>query len=413
MKPLPLLATCLPGLEEHLAHEMKALGLSGSELVPGGVRFTGHANAIATANLELGTATRVLVELGFAEARHFGQLAERAADFAWERVLEPGQAFDVRAQLRKCKLMHSSGVEERVALGVLDRLGGIEPEEVDDDEVLPTIRVRGENDRFHMSLDTSGDPLHRRGWRLATAKGAAPRRPRVRARARLRLGSREPAPRSALRLRHDRDRSGAPAHGSGCGHPPQLCLRTLPTASPSESDRRAARGRQSSRRSTTRPRLRQRPRRRGNRSSARQRRACRAQREHQLRTPRAASIAPASRSLPKTRPGSIIRVWRAVRGTARRTSSARAPQPKAGLYYSCLARGPRVVVDRCAHCWSDSPLKRSIQPRSSTDFARTNLRASVAICSLPTISSNRTPALVFRPTVSFSTTVVGGVVSCR
>ena len=170
MKPLPLLATCLPGLEEHLAHEMRAIELSGIEVVPGGVRFMGHANAIARANLELGTATRVLVELGFAEARHFKELAERAADFAWERVLAPGQAFDVRAQLRKCKLMHSSGVEERVALGVLDRLGGAEPPEVDDDAELPTIRVRGENDRFHMSLDTSGAPLHRRGWRLATAK---------------------------------------------------------------------------------------------------------------------------------------------------------------------------------------------------------------------------------------------------
>ncbi len=188
--PLELFAVTQPGLEDICAAELAEIGLGPGTVVPGGITFTGEATALATANLRLSVATRVLVRLGEFRAPGFPELHARAARLPWEQFLAghttPRLCFHVSAA--KSRLYHTAGIAERVARGLGERLGvvpevvapGEDRDEAEGDELAearPTtaIYVRLDHDRCTVSVDSSGDPLHRRGYRLALAR--APLRP--------------------------------------------------------------------------------------------------------------------------------------------------------------------------------------------------------------------------------------------
>ncbi|HEY0133848.1 MAG TPA: hypothetical protein VGB85_07205 [Nannocystis sp.] len=184
--PLELFAVTQPGLEDICAAEVAELGLGPGTTVPGGVTFTGEAVQLATANLRLSVATRVLVRVAEFRAPGFPELHARAGKLAWERFIPadapPRLCFHVSAH--KSRLYHTGGIAERVAKGIGERLGsppemiapGDDDAEAEDDTRAPTrIYVRLDHDRCTVSVDSSGDPLHRRGYRLALAR--APLRP--------------------------------------------------------------------------------------------------------------------------------------------------------------------------------------------------------------------------------------------
>jgi putative N6-adenine-specific DNA methylase len=186
--PLDLFAVTQPGLEDICAAELAELGLPGT-IVPGGVSFTSELPGLALANLGLGVATRVLVRIGEFRAPGFPELHAHAARLPWERYFSPTTPPRVCCivSARKSRLYHTVGIAERIVRGISDRLGN--PAELipagDDDPDdspdgapgLPALRVhvRLERDRCTVSVDSSGDPLHRRGYRLALAR--APLRP--------------------------------------------------------------------------------------------------------------------------------------------------------------------------------------------------------------------------------------------
>jgi putative N6-adenine-specific DNA methylase len=174
-----LFAVVAPGLEATCAAELAALGVPARAL-PGGVAFTGDATALALANLRLATATRVLVRLGEFHAAAFSELHSRAARLPWEQYFAGPPRVAVQAAAHKSRLHHTGGIRERIIKGMTERLG-CEPEQAaaDDDadataEVTRVV-VRLDRDRCTVSVDSSGDPLHRRGYRLAIAR--APLRP--------------------------------------------------------------------------------------------------------------------------------------------------------------------------------------------------------------------------------------------
>lgn len=182
--PLELFAVTQPGLEDICAEELAALGLAGQQL-PGGVAFTGELDALAAANLRLSVATRVLVRIGEFRAPGFPELHAHAARLPWERHVAGGgpPRVVIHVTAHKSRLYHTGGIAERVARGLEERLG-VAPELVapaDDDgpdDAGPAplhLFVRIERDRCTVSVDSSGDPLHRRGYRLALAR--APLRP--------------------------------------------------------------------------------------------------------------------------------------------------------------------------------------------------------------------------------------------
>ena len=183
-------AVTAPGVAPYTAQELYRLGLlpqasgrtrakhgplqHGGGDLQGGVAFAGDRAAFYRANLHLRTANRVLMRLGDFPAIGFVELRKRAARLPWERCLVPGQPLSLRVTCHKSRLYHSDAVAERVAGAIADRLG--QPpilRKFDEEEAgIPPqlIVVRLLHDHCTISVDSSGELLHRRGYRLATAK---------------------------------------------------------------------------------------------------------------------------------------------------------------------------------------------------------------------------------------------------
>ncbi len=173
-------ATAAPGLETFTAQELRSLGLLSSApgddeaVEPGGVTFQGGLADLYRANLRLRTAGRVLVRLGDFHAETFPELRKKASRLEWNRYLAPGQPVSLAVTCHKSRLYHSNAVAERVLAAIGDRLGKLPPviKAAEDDPSSPAQRVvvRFANDECTISVDSSGDLLHRRGYRLASAK---------------------------------------------------------------------------------------------------------------------------------------------------------------------------------------------------------------------------------------------------
>lgn len=165
---LELFAACLPGLEPLVARECAALGLTvEDDGAAGGVSCRGGDFADAMRlNLHLGCASHVLLRIARFRARHFAELQKRADAVPWRRWLRAGVPFRVRATSRQSKLRHTGGIAERVE-GAIERALGSAASA--DAEAVP-VQVRFLDDHCTVSIDTSGRPLHERGWRLETAK---------------------------------------------------------------------------------------------------------------------------------------------------------------------------------------------------------------------------------------------------
>ncbi|MAE76039.1 MAG: RNA methyltransferase [Planctomycetes bacterium] len=163
MKPFELFCACLPGIEYMLAAEMTNLGLGTVTPEPGGVTFAGHKNAIYRANLELGLCSHVLLRLGRFHARGLPHLLRKTATLPWENFLKPGEPVAIRVMCRKSKLYHSGAVEQRVRLGIFERLHDMPPMPKKDGQA--TVHVRIVDDECTLSYDTTGTPLWRRGWK--------------------------------------------------------------------------------------------------------------------------------------------------------------------------------------------------------------------------------------------------------
>jgi putative N6-adenine-specific DNA methylase len=184
-----LFAVCAPGLEPFTALELDRLGLNGSHpplrsetfltekgspYDPGGIEFQGSLHDIYRANLYLRTSSRVLLRLGAFYASAFPELRRKASRLLWEDYLAPERPIALRVTCKKSRLYHETAVAERVAGAIADRLGKSPPVQKyheDPDTGAPQlILVRLVDNLCTISMDSSGVLLHRRGYRLATAK---------------------------------------------------------------------------------------------------------------------------------------------------------------------------------------------------------------------------------------------------
>ena len=162
---LPLFLAAPPGLEPLLATEAAAIGLPDPEAVPGGVQTLGTWADVARANILLRGAGRVLVRLGAFHAVHLAQLDKRARRLDWAAVLPRGQAVRVAATCETSRIYHAGAAAERVGRALSEATGAT----LSPDAPLRVL-VRLVHDHCTISLDTSGDPLHRRGAKQAVGK---------------------------------------------------------------------------------------------------------------------------------------------------------------------------------------------------------------------------------------------------
>ncbi len=156
-------AACAPGLEPLLAAELGELGVSESRVVPGGVEFAADQRMLYRVNLWSGIAIFVLIRVARFRAARLPELRRKAGNVEWGSWLRPGTPCVVRARSRKSKIYHSGAIEQRFA-EALEEFG------CSADEGAVGVHVRIDHNECTVSVDTSGEPLHRRGWRLQTAK---------------------------------------------------------------------------------------------------------------------------------------------------------------------------------------------------------------------------------------------------
>jgi putative N6-adenine-specific DNA methylase len=190
-----LFASTAPGLESITAGELKSLGVRGRQEI-GGVAFAGDLDRLYQANLWLRTASRVVARLGRFHASTFYEFERRAKKLPWDEFLPVSGPVTLRVTCRKSRLYHSDAVAERVlsaishsASRVVEASGeGLNDEGEDADHAdkaehadetdernkepgqAQLFVVRIIHDQVEISADTSGELLHRRGYRQEIAK---------------------------------------------------------------------------------------------------------------------------------------------------------------------------------------------------------------------------------------------------
>ncbi|KGD97038.1 DNA methyltransferase [Achromobacter sp. RTa] len=169
-------APCPQGLEEALTAEMQALGYEDAQAGRAGCSFTADWSGVQRANLYSRLATRILVQVAHAEISHEDDILDLARDTPWERWFGAEQTLRVDTSAIKSPVQSLQYCNLRAKDGICDRLREREGERPNIDTVRPDARVHlfltGHTATLY--LDTSGESLFKRGWRLD--KGEAPLR---------------------------------------------------------------------------------------------------------------------------------------------------------------------------------------------------------------------------------------------
>lgn len=159
--------TCAPGLEALLHAEARELKLGKVERQVGGLQFEGTLLDAMRANLWLRTAVRVLMRIARFEAKNDDELYRGAGEVDWARFIVDARTFAIVAHTNASVLDHTLFIEQRVKDAIVDKLRTPEGARPDVNKQDPdvSIHVHLVKDRCTLLVDTSGESLHRRGWR--------------------------------------------------------------------------------------------------------------------------------------------------------------------------------------------------------------------------------------------------------
>lgn len=180
MKRVETQVITTPGLEPITAGELAKLGVRVARTGRGGLSCEMTFAQLALAHLQLRTATRVLVRLRRFKAERFEHVTNGVEAIDWSQYLQPGQPVQVRATASGSRLFHTGGIAEAAYEGLpegsADGLAADDdtPPGVADELGAAIVSVRISHDVATISIDASGQPLYRRGYR--THVGDAPMR---------------------------------------------------------------------------------------------------------------------------------------------------------------------------------------------------------------------------------------------
>jgi len=175
---LPITVVCTPGLEFVTRQELTSLNLPGVVLSneneeAGVVSVSGDLLTLYAMNLHLRSASRLLIPLGDFNAAAFSELRKKASRLPWSPYVNPGRPVNIRVTTHASQLYHKKGIAERIAGAIQDSLGKPSALVTGDDESgaeAQIIVVRLVRNHCFVSIDSSGEHLHRRGYRLQSAK---------------------------------------------------------------------------------------------------------------------------------------------------------------------------------------------------------------------------------------------------
>lgn len=175
-RPQRFFAATSPGFEEMCLQELlqRLPDIRQANTFPGGVEFVGRLEACFRANLHLHLPNRILMRIDAFKSSNFRQLEKKAGKIAWELYLPPYCLPKVHVSTRHCRLHHSDAIAERIKTTIDRRLSDLECAP----EISKTARnrdpqqiyVRGTDDHFNVSIDSSGDLLYKRGLKAHTGK---------------------------------------------------------------------------------------------------------------------------------------------------------------------------------------------------------------------------------------------------
>lgn len=172
MGKMTFIAPCHFGMEAVLKREISDLGYEIESVEDGRVTFLGDELALCRANIFLRTAERVLIKMGSFHAETFDELFEGTKSIPWEESLpKNGRFWVAKAASVKSKLFSPSDIQSIMKKAMVERLKSVYHTEwfEESGEAFP-IRVFIMKDEVVAGLDTSGESLHKRGYRKLTAK---------------------------------------------------------------------------------------------------------------------------------------------------------------------------------------------------------------------------------------------------
>ncbi len=172
MRKYELIAPCHFGLEAVLKKEIIDLGYDVSQVEDGRVSFLGDEEAVCRANICLRTAERILIKVGSFHAETFDELFENTKALPWEEYIPvDGKFWVAKAASVKSKLFSPSDIQSIMKKAMVERLKSKYHTDwfKEDGQSFP-LRVFLMKDEVTVGLDTSGESLHKRGYRKLTAK---------------------------------------------------------------------------------------------------------------------------------------------------------------------------------------------------------------------------------------------------
>ncbi len=172
MNTYDLIAPCHFGLEAVLKREITDLGYEIIQVEDGRVLFRGDEAAVCRANLFLRSAERILIRIGTFHAETFEDLFQGTKALPWEEYIpENGKFWVAKAASVKSKLFSPSDIQSIMKKAMVERLKGVYHTNwfKEDGESFP-LRVFLMKDEVTVGLDTTGESLHKRGYRKLTPK---------------------------------------------------------------------------------------------------------------------------------------------------------------------------------------------------------------------------------------------------
>ncbi len=173
--PFDLIATSAFGLEAIVARELGALGYEAASPQTGRVAFRADAGAIARANLWLRSADRLLMRVGSFEAPDFDALFDGVYELPWQQWIGSDGHFPVSGRSVKSRLSSVPALQRCVKKAIVEKLRDAHHvRELDESGPTVAVEVALLKDSATLTIDTTGDGLHKRGYR--DLSGAAPLR---------------------------------------------------------------------------------------------------------------------------------------------------------------------------------------------------------------------------------------------
>jgi putative N6-adenine-specific DNA methylase len=167
-------ATTTPGFESLLAGEIAGFGTKKLDELDGGVEFDATNKSFYRACYESRLANRIMIRVDEFRSRDFPELYNKTRRYQWERLLGDSNRVFVKGVAHQTRLIHTGRIQNSVGEGIeahfAEDLGVDPPEIVDESDGAQYVLARIVDDRCQLSLDASGELMHRRGWREATVE---------------------------------------------------------------------------------------------------------------------------------------------------------------------------------------------------------------------------------------------------